>query len=297
MSRLGWALSGLFALFMLGASVAPKLLGMAVAQETMAALGWPEAPIVLIGSLELLCTLLFLFPPTGVLGAVLMMAILGGAMVTQIRAGSPLYSHVLFGIYLGVAMWGGLILRDARVRAVFPYLRQGAIRRPMEPLVDCVIEDERWAALGLEPLALRAVQAALAVLGLPETGFTLAVLGCDDARIAVLNAAFRDKPTSTNVLSWPYDDLGAEEDGGTPDLPDPGDPDDPASLGDIAIAYETCAHEAAEAGKPMADHVSHLIVHGLLHCLGYDHIRDADAAVMEAAEVRILATLGISDPY
>ena len=64
LSRLGWALSGLFALFMLGASVAPKLLGMAVAQETMAALGWPEAPI---GSLELLCTLLFLFPPAGVL--------------------------------------------------------------------------------------------------------------------------------------------------------------------------------------------------------------------------------------
>ena len=61
LSRLGWALSGLFALFMLGASVAPKLLGMAVAQETMAALGWPQAPIMLIGSLELLCTLLFLF--------------------------------------------------------------------------------------------------------------------------------------------------------------------------------------------------------------------------------------------
>ena len=80
LSRLGWALSVLsvlFALFMLGASVAPKLLGMPVAQETMAALGWPQAPIVLIGSLELLCTLLFLFPPTGVLGAVLMMAILG----------------------------------------------------------------------------------------------------------------------------------------------------------------------------------------------------------------------------
>ena len=123
LSRLGWALSGLFALFMLGASAAPKLLGMAVAQDTMTALGWPEAPIVLIGCLELACTLLFLFPPTGVLGAVLMMGILGGAMVTQLRAGSPLASHTLFGIYLGVAMWGGLILRDARVRAVFPVVR------------------------------------------------------------------------------------------------------------------------------------------------------------------------------
>lgn len=118
--RIGWALSALFGLFMLGASVAPKLLGMAVATDTMAALGWPGAPILLIGSLELISTLLFLFPPTAVLGASLMMAILGGAITTQLRAGSPLASHTLFGIYLGVTMWGGLILRDPRVRAVFP---------------------------------------------------------------------------------------------------------------------------------------------------------------------------------
>ena len=78
---------------------------------------------MLIGSLELICTLLFLFPPTGLLGAVLMMAILGGAMVTQMRAGSPLASHTLFGIYLGVAMWGGLILRDPRIRRVFPLVQ------------------------------------------------------------------------------------------------------------------------------------------------------------------------------
>lgn len=121
--RIGWALSALFGLFMLGASVAPKLLGMAVATDTMAALGWPDAPILLIGSLELICTLLFLFPPTAVLGASLMMAILGGAITTQLRAGSPLASHTLFGIYLGVTMWGGLILRDPRVRAVFPVVK------------------------------------------------------------------------------------------------------------------------------------------------------------------------------
>lgn len=121
--RIGWTLSGLFGLFMLGASVAPKLMGMPVAQETMAALGWPDAPLMLIGALELICTLLFLFPPTGLLGAVLMMAILGGAMVTQIRAGSPLASHTLVGIYLGVAMWGGLILRDPRIRRVFPFVQ------------------------------------------------------------------------------------------------------------------------------------------------------------------------------
>ena len=120
---LGWLLSVLFGLFMLGASVAPKLLGMPIASQTMADLGWPEAPILLIGSLELICTLLYLFPPTAVLGAVLMMSILGGAIAAQLRAGSPMASHALFGIYLGVMMWGGLILRDDRVRSVFPILR------------------------------------------------------------------------------------------------------------------------------------------------------------------------------
>jgi probable rRNA maturation factor len=167
----------------------------------------------------------------------------------------------------------------------------------VEPLVDCVIEDARWQDFGLEPLALRAVQATLAMLNLPGSGFTLALMACDDARIATLNADFRGKPAPTNVLSWPSEELAAEDEGEMPDLPEAGGADDPESLGDIAIAYDTCAREAAEAGKTMADHVTHLIVHGLLHCLGYDHIRDGDAALMEGTEVRVLATLGISDPY
>lgn len=123
MTRIGWGLSALFGLFMLGASVAPKLLGLPVAQETMAALGWPDAPVLLIGILELACTVLYLIPATSALGGVLMMAILGGAMVTQIRADMPLFSNQLFSIYLGLAMWGGLWLRDARFRAVFPVRR------------------------------------------------------------------------------------------------------------------------------------------------------------------------------
>ena len=167
----------------------------------------------------------------------------------------------------------------------------------MEPLADCVIEDARWAAVGLEPLALRAVQATLAALGLPETGFTLAVMGCDDARIATLNAEFRGKPTPTNVLSWPVEDLSPDAEGDEPFLPSEGDPEDPESLGDIALSYETCLQEATEADKPMADHVTHLVIHGLLHCVGYDHINDGDAARMEGLEVRILASLGLPDPY
>lgn len=120
-TRIGWALSALFAIFMLGASVLPKLSGMPIADQTMVDLGWTGSPLLLIGTLELICTLLYLFPPTGLLGASLMMAILGGAITTQLRAGAPLASHTLFGLYLGIIMWGGLILRDQRIRAVFPW--------------------------------------------------------------------------------------------------------------------------------------------------------------------------------
>lgn len=122
-TRIGWGLSGLYATFMLGASVAPKLLGLAVADETLVALGWVGAPILLIGVLELVCTLLYLWPRTSVLGGVLTMAILGGAMATHLRAGSPLASHTLFSLYLGLAMWGGLWLRSPALRTLFPLTR------------------------------------------------------------------------------------------------------------------------------------------------------------------------------
>lgn len=117
----GRTLTALFALFMLGASIAPKLLGMSVAEETMLQLGWPAGFAFMIGAIELTCLVLYLVPRTSLLGAVLMMALLGGAMATQIRAGSPLFSHTLFSVYLGLFMWGGLWLRDARLRALFPF--------------------------------------------------------------------------------------------------------------------------------------------------------------------------------
>ena len=167
----------------------------------------------------------------------------------------------------------------------------------MEPLVDIVIEDTRWVAFGLELLAERAVAATLTALELPLVGYTVCVMGCDDARIATLNAEFRGKPTPTNVLSWPVEDLSPDAEGDEPFLPSEGDPEDPESLGDIALSYETCLREAAEADKPMADHVTHLVIHCLLHCVGYDHINDGDAARMEGLEVRILASLGLPDPY
>ena len=159
-------------------------------------------------------------------------------------------------------------------------------------MTDVVVEDARWSAVQVEDLAARAVTAALDHLGLGGA-WEVVVLACDDARIAALNADFRGKPRPTNVLSWPSAERGAEADGGAPMPPDPADPE----LGDIALAYETCAAEAAAAGKSLADHATHLIVHGTLHLLGYDHERDADATLMERLEVEILGKLGLADPY
>lgn len=158
--------------------------------------------------------------------------------------------------------------------------------------VDIVVEDGRWQEAGLAQLAQAACTATFEALALsPE--WEISLLACDDTRIAALNAEFREKPTPTNVLSWPSQDRAADSPGATPAPPEGPDPE----LGDLAISYDTCAREAATQSKHFNDHVTHLLIHGTLHLLGYDHIDDQDAAMMERLETRILANLGIADPY
>ncbi len=155
--------------------------------------------------------------------------------------------------------------------------------------VDLVIEDERWIDADLGALSERALAAVEEWLGMAD--LQIVVLGCDDERIAGLNAEFRDKPRPTNVLSWPSSEFAERSAGERPELP-------PAEeLGDIAISYDTCLREAEEQGKPFADHVTHLLVHAILHLAGYDHIDDSDAETMESSETEILSRLGIPDPY
>lgn len=161
-------------------------------------------------------------------------------------------------------------------------------------LTEVIIEDDRWQAVGLEDLAERAAEAALVHLGLRPDDWDISVLACDDARIAALNADFRGKPQPTNVLSWPSRECAAAAPGTQPELPAPGHD---SELGDIAIAWDTCAYEAAASGKSLTDHVTHLIVHAVLHLLGYDHVRDQDATLMETTEIVILGKLGVADPY
>ena len=159
-----------------------------------------------------------------------------------------------------------------------------------------MIEDDRWIDAGLEDLANRAVIATAQFLALGRV--EVVVLGCNDSRIAGLNDHFRGKQKPTNVLSWPVNDPEPRGPGAHPDLPQAAPQDgNGIELGDIAISYDTCVREAAEQGKPLADHVVHLLVHATLHLVGYDHEIDADAETMEDSERSILSQLGIPDPY
>jgi len=159
--------------------------------------------------------------------------------------------------------------------------------------VELRIADSRWEAAGLPALARRATNATLVHLGMVSDAWTIGMLATDDAEIAQLNRDFRDSPVPTNVLSWPSAVRSPDRPGDTPAQPDPTDPE----LGDIAIAFETCAREADAAQLALADHMTHLVIHGTLHLLGYDHVQDADAVLMEHLEIEILASLGVADPY
>ncbi len=129
-----------------------------------------------------------------------------------------------------------------------------------------------------------AARAALGVAGVARAEMTLVIT--DDARMRALNRQFRGIDKPTNVLSFPEPE----------ESPHPEQNAAP-SLGDVVVSLDTLVREAAEQGKSFSAHAAHLVVHGVLHLLGYDHASDGDAARMEALEVRTLARLGFPDPY
>ena len=142
--------------------------------------------------------------------------------------------------------------------------------------IEVEVEADAWTAAlpEAETVVRRAATAALGTVA-----GDVVVLLTDDGAVRDLNARFRDKDRSTNVLSFP-----------APETAEP-------HLGDIVLAYGVCADEAAAQGKSLADHLSHLVVHGVLHLLGRDHEDDAEAEEMEAEEREILAGIGVADPY
>ena len=152
--------------------------------------------------------------------------------------------------------------------------------------LDILIEAGDWPQeASLEGLADGAIGAALKELGITTGASELSLLFTDDAHIKMLNAEWRGKDKPTNVLSFPAFP------------PKKGGIDLPPMLGDIVLAFETVKKEAALEEKPFDHHLSHLLVHGLLHLLGYDHENDRDAERMESKEAGILAQFGYPNPY
>lgn len=148
------------------------------------------------------------------------------------------------------------------------------------------VDDPAWNAIpGLEELTRRAAAATFAAAGIDPRAFETAILFADDAQVAELNARWRGKSGPTNVLSFPAPEGLRVPDG------------EPRPLGDIVLASGVTASEAAQQAKPLNAHATHLIIHGLLHLLGYDHETEAETAEMEGLERDILKGLGFPDPY
>lgn len=152
--------------------------------------------------------------------------------------------------------------------------------------VDILVEAGSWPSEAeLTSLARRAVDGVLAEIGAKSnTTSELSLVFSDDAHVRKLNSGWRGKDRPTNVLSFPAFPGGSR---GTL----------PPMLGDVVLAWETVRAEAEAEGKPVLDHIAHLITHGVLHLIGYDHETDAEAEEMEEAERRILAGMGVPDPY
>jgi probable rRNA maturation factor len=157
---------------------------------------------------------------------------------------------------------------------------EGSLSRATSPAVDIVIESPLWKAQADAEAAVR--RAIVAAAPVEPADAELAVLLADDVRVRDMNAHWRGKDTATNVLSFPAAPArgpGAHH------------------LGDIVLAYETVEREARAQDKPFDHHLVHLVVHGFLHLIGYDHDTDDEAEEMERRERDILARLGIPDPY
>lgn len=163
--------------------------------------------------------------------------------------------------------------------------------------IETLCQDQRWESARLPKLATISFTTVFDLCDLKTDNYEISVLGCDEKHIAELNRDFRNIDRPTNVLSWPQFDFVTLKADTPPETPLNPMLQNRVFLGDIAISFDTCYREATSEHKKFEDHVHHLLIHGCLHLLGYDHECDADASRMQDLETHALELLHIANPY
>lgn len=168
----------------------------------------------------------------------------------------------------------------------------------MQPAIDIAVADPRWTAIVGDDADTRLTPLFAALFSqvtVPHAPATASLILADDALVRTLNRDYRGRDKATNVLSFPFTDDTSDAAGRTP--PVLAEPPLPTCLGDVYVAFETTTGEADDEAKPRFDHLCHLIIHGMLHLLGFDHQDAPKADMMENLERKVLDRLGIADPY
>ena len=162
-----------------------------------------------------------------------------------------------------------------------------------------LLKDKRWAEVPLEKIAESALKLVIENFLENKIHFEVSILASNDTKIREFNKNFRGQKTITNIISWPEHELQPKQPGHFPEKLDKSkfDTEGTIFLGNLAISYERCSTEAKEKNVNFEDHMLHLLLHGFLHLVGFDHQNDLDANVMENIEIKLLSGVGIKNPY
>ena len=165
--------------------------------------------------------------------------------------------------------------------------------------INVIFEDKRWVKIPLEEIAKVALKLIIERFLVKDNNFEVSLLASNDTEIRELNKSFRGNDSSTNIISWPEQEVQLREPGNCPVQMDKFRPDSEGIifLGNLAISFERCSTEAEEKNIYFDDHILHLLLHGCLHLIGFDHQNELDANLMENIEIRLLSGVGIKNPY
>ena len=166
-------------------------------------------------------------------------------------------------------------------------------------IINITFKDKRWVKIPLEEIAKGALKLIIDKFLGQDNNFEVSILASDDAEIRELNKNFRGNDSSTNIISWPEHETQSNQPGHIPNLVYKlkSGFERLTFLGNLAISFDRCSSEAEEKNIKFEDHVLHLLLHGCLHLIGFDHQNDLDANLMEDIEIRLLSVVGIKNPY